>query len=336
VLHLPKRTTQHAIDWLGAMLAVSAIISLLLALQWGGREYAWTSPVIIGLGAAALILAVLFVLQERRHPEPIVPMTLFANKVFRMSAIVGFLIGIAMFGAIVYLPVYLQVARGATPTQAGLQLLPLMAGLLITSVTSGRIISRVGRYRMFPIAGTLTAALGMWLLSGVAVDSPYWRVAIGMLVLGFGLGMVMQVIILAVQNAVSPREIGTATSSATFFRQVGGSFGTAIFGAIMTARLATELASAVPPGITVDPGQLTGSPAIIAALPEVVQDNVREAFVVALSGVFWWAIPVCLAAFVAALFLPEQRLRTAEDMKAAMAQGSPADEAAEIEAKTGL
>jgi predicted MFS family arabinose efflux permease len=299
---------------------VSAIISLLLALQWGGREYAWTSPVIIGLGAAALILAVLFVLQERRHPEPIVPMTLFANKVFRMSAIVGFLIGIAMFGAIVYLPVYLQVARGATPTQAGLQLLPLMAGLLITSVTSGRIISRVGRYRMFPIAGTLTAALGMWLLSGVAVDSPYWRVAIGMLVLGFGLGMVMQVIILAVQNAVSPREIGTATSSATFFRQVGGSFGTAIFGAIMTARLATELASAVPPGITVDPGQLTGSPAII----------------VALSGVFWWAIPVCLAAFVAALFLPEQRLRTAEDMKAAMAQGSPADEAAEIEAKTGL
>jgi hypothetical protein len=148
--------------------------------------------------------------------------------------------------------------------------------------------------------------------------------------------MVMQVIILAVQNAVSPREIGTATSSATFFRQVGGSFGTAIFGAIMTARLATELASAVPPGITVDPGQLTGSPAIIAALPEVVQDNVREAFVVALSGVFWWAIPVCLAAFVAALFLPEQRLRTAEDMKAAMAQGSPADEAAEIEAKTGL
>ena len=336
VLQLPRRTTQHAIDWLGAMLAVSAIISLLLALQWGGREYAWTSPIIVGLGTTALILAVLFVLHERRHPEPIVPMTLFANKVFRMSAIIGFLIGIAMFGAIVYLPVYLQVARGATPTQAGLQLLPLMAGLLITSVASGRVISRIGRYRMFPIAGTLTAALGMWLLSGVAVDSPYWRVAIGMLVLGFGLGMVMQVIILAVQNAVSPREIGVATSSATFFRQVGGSFGTAIFGAIMTARLATELATAVPPGISVDPGQLTGSPAIIAALPQVVQDNVREAFVVALSGVFWWAIPVCLAAFVAALFLPEQRLRTAEDMKAAMAQGTPADEAAEIEATSGI
>jgi EmrB/QacA subfamily drug resistance transporter len=336
VLQLPRRTTQHAIDWLGAMLAVSAIVSLLLVLQWGGSEYAWTSPVIIGLGTASILLVVLFVLQERRHPEPLVPLTLFDNMTFRISAIVGFVIGIAMFGAIVYLPVYLQVARGASPTQAGLQLLPLMAGLLVTSVASGRIISRVGRYRMFPIAGTLTAALGMWLLSGVEVDSPYWRVAIGMLVLGFGLGMVIQVLVLAVQNSVSPREIGVATSSATFFRQIGGSVGTALFGTIMTARLATELATAVPPGISVDPGQLTGSPAIIAALPQVVQDNVREAFVVALTGVFWWAIPICLVAFVASLFLPEQRLRTAEDVEAAMAKGSPADRAAEIEATTGL
>jgi EmrB/QacA subfamily drug resistance transporter len=336
VLQLPRRTTKHSIDWLGAMLAVSAIISLLLVLQWGGGEYAWTSPVIIGLGTAALVLGVLFVLQERRHPEPLVPLTLFDNKTFRISAIVGFIIGIAMFGAIVYLPVYLQIARGSSPTQAGLQLLPLMAGLLITSVTSGRVISRIGRYRMFPIAGTLTAALGMWLLSGVQVDSPYWRVAIGMLVLGFGLGMVIQVLVLAVQNSVSPREIGVATSSATFFRQIGGSVGTALFGTIMTARLASELATAVPPGISVDPGQLTGSPAIIAALPQVVQDNVREAFVVALTGVFWWAIPICLVAFVASLFLPEQKLRTADDVRAAMAQGSPADEAAEIEARSGI
>ncbi len=336
VLQLPRRTKQHAIDWLGAALAVSTIVSLLLVLQWGGREYPWTSPIIIGLGTASLVLGVLFVLQERRHPEPLVPLTLFDNKTFRISAIVGFIIGIAMFGAIVYLPVYLQVARGTSPTQAGLQLLPLMAGLLITSVTSGRIISRVGRYRMFPIAGTLTAAVGMWLLSGVQVDSPYWRVAVGMLVLGFGLGMVIQVLVLAVQNSVSPREIGVATSSATFFRQIGGSVGTAVFGTIMTARLTTELANAVPPGVQVDPGALTGSPAIIAALPQVVQDNVREAFVVALTGVFWFAIPICLVAFVAALFLPEQKLRTAEDVRAAMAPATPTDEAAEIEATSRI
>jgi MFS family permease len=218
------------------------------------------------------------------------------------------------------------------PTQAGLALLPLMLGLLITSIVSGRIISRVGRYRVFPIAGTLTAALGMYLLSGVTVDAPYWRIALGMLVLGLGLGMVMQVLVLAVQNAVSPREIGTATSSATFFRQMGGSFGTAIFGAIMTSRLATALVEAVPPGTTIDPSKLTGSPAFISSLPEPLQSNVREAFVTALTGVFVWAIPVCLVAFVFALFLPEQKLRTREDMvKEMQAAQSPSDAAAETE-----
>lgn len=332
VLHLPRTRSEHRIDYLGAALAVATVITLLLALEWGGRNYPWGSPTIIGLLVAAAVLGTLFVLQEKRHPEPIVPMTLFSNPVFRIAAVIGFIIGIAMFGGIVYLPVYLQVARGLEPTQAGLALLPLMLGLLVTSILSGRVISRVGRYRMFPIAGTLTAALGMYLLSGIAVDSPYWRIALGMLVLGFGLGMVMQVLVLAVQNAVSPREIGTATSSATFFRQMGGSFGTAVFGAIMTSRLATALLDAVPPGFDVDPSKLTGSPAFINALPEPVKSNVREAFVSSLTGVFAWAIPVCLVAFVFALFLPEQKLRTREDMvKEMQARQTPADAAAEVE-----
>jgi MFS family permease len=235
-----------------------------------------------------------------------------------------------MFGAIVYLPVYLQVARGMQPTQAGLALLPLMLGLLVSSVVSGRVISRVGRYRMFPITGTFTAAVGMLLLSGVTAESPYWRIAIGMLVLGLGLGMVMQVLVLAVQNAVPPRDIGTATSSATFFRQMGGSFGTAIFGAIMTSRLTAALLDVVPPGMTVDPASLTGSPAVISALPEPLQSNVRDAFVTALTGVFVWAIPVCLIAFAFALFLPEQKLRTREDVMKE-ARTTPAGAAAEIE-----
>lgn len=335
VLQLPVRRSEHSIDFLGAALVVGAVISLLLALQWGGREYPWGSPTIVGLFLAALVMGVLFVWQERRHPEPIVPMSLFSNPVFRIAAVIGFLIGVAMFGAIVYLPVYLQVARGTAPTQAGLQLLPLMLGLLVTSIASGRIITRIGRYRMFPIAGTLTAALGMYLLSSVALDSPYWQIALGMLVLGLGLGMVMQVLVLAVQNAVSPREIGTATSSATFFRQMGGSFGTAIFGALMTARLTTELVGAVPPGVDIDPSKLTGSPAFIAALPDEVRIAVQDAFVVALSGVFRWAIPVCLVAFVFALFLPEQKLRTREDMVRAMqSDQTPADAAAEVETRS--
>jgi EmrB/QacA subfamily drug resistance transporter len=333
VLHLPRTRSEHKIDYLGAALAVGTVITLLLALEWGGRNYPWGSPTIIGLLVTAAVLGSLFVWQEKRHPEPIVPMSLFSNPVFRVAAVIGFIIGIAMFGAIVYLPVYLQVARGMEPTQAGLALLPLMLGLLITSVVSGRVISRIGRYRMFPIAGTITAALGMYLLSGVTVDAPYWRIALGMLVLGLGLGMVMQVLVLAVQNAVPPREIGTATSSATFFRQMGGSFGTAIFGAIMTSRLAAALLDAVPAGTTIDPASLTGSPAFIASLPEPLQSNVREAFVTALTGVFFWAIPVCLVAFVFALFLPEQKLRTREDMvKEMQAAQTPADAAAEAEA----
>jgi EmrB/QacA subfamily drug resistance transporter len=332
VLHIPPQRSEHSLDWMGAALAVATVVTLLLCLEWAGRTYAWGSPVIIGMGLASIVFGTLFVLQERRHPEPIVPMSLFANPVFRISAVVGFIIGIAMFGAIVYLPVYLQVARGVSPTKAGLQLLPLMLGLLITSVVSGRVISRVGRYRAFPIAGTFLAAVGMFLLSKLAIDTPYWYIALGMLVLGAGIGMVMQVLILAVQNAVSPREIGTATSSSTFFRQVGGSFGVAVFGAIMSSSLATQLAAAIPPGVTVDPSKLTGSPAVIASLPEPIQTAVREAFVVALTSVYVWAIPVCLLAFVFALFLPEQKLRTREEMMVAMrAEQSASDAAAEIE-----
>jgi len=332
VLHIPAQRSEHSIDWLGASLAIATVVALLLVLEWGGRTYPWGSPTMVGMGAGAIALGTLFVLQERRHPEPIVPMSLFANPVFRVSAIVGFIIGIAMFGAIVYLPVYLQVARGVAPTQAGLMLLPLMLGLLITSVVSGRIISRVGRYRTFPIAGTLLSAIGMWMLTRLAIDTPYWYLSFGMLVLGAGIGMVMQVLILAVQNAVSPREIGTATSSSMFFRQVGGSFGVAVFGAIMTSSLASQLASAIPAGMRVDASKLTGSPAVIAALPEAVRTAVREAFVVALSSVYGWAVPVCLLAFVLSLFLPEQKLRNREDMaQDIQSDQTPSDAAAEIE-----
>jgi EmrB/QacA subfamily drug resistance transporter len=318
-LHLPRVRTPHRIDWFGAALLVAGVVALLLVTQWGGREYDWTSPLIIGLTLVGTVALAVFVWWERRAPEPIVPMTLFSNPIFSVSAVVGFLMGFAMFGAIVFLPVYLQVVRGSAPTQAGLELLPLMAGLLIMSVTSGRVISRIGRYRMFPIAGTLVAALGMYLLAQLQADSPYWQVALAMLVLGLGLGQVIQVLVLAVQNSSDPRQMGAATSGITFFRQMGGSFGTAAFGAVLAATLSTRLTEYVPAGAAegIDPGALTGSPEVIAALPPEVRVAVETAFVDSLSQVFLFAIPICLAAFVFALFLKEVPLRTGDQMMAA-------------------
>ena len=332
-LHLPRVRRNHTIDYLGATLLVGAIVTLLLITQWGGRQYDWGSPQIMTMMVLCLALFAAFVFQELRAVEPIVPMTLFKNEVFRVAAAVGFFIGIAMFGGIVFLPIYLQVARGTSPTLAGLQLLPLMLGLLIASVTSGRLISKIGRYKPFPIIGTALAAIGMGLLSQLKVDSPYWYIALGMFVLGLGLGNVIQVVVLAVQNSSPPREMGVSTSSITFFRQIGGSFGVAFFGAILTSVLVSELATAIPPQFAgkVNADSLTGSPAMIASLPAVVRDSVRESFVVAIDTVFLAAIPVCLTAFVISWFLKEVKLRTATDVDAvaakAAAQAAPAEEA---------
>ncbi len=321
-LNLPLTRRDHTIDYLGASLLVAAVVTLLMITQWGGREYAWGSPEILGMIAACLILFALFVWQEFRAVEPIVPMTLFKNEVFRVAAAVGFVTGVAMFGGIVYMPIYLQVARGTSPTLAGLQLLPLMIGLLIASVTSGRIISRIGRYKPFPIIGTGLAALGMLLLSQLKIDSPYWYIALGTFVLGLGLGNVIQVVVLAVQNSSSPREMGVATSSITFFRQIGGSFGVAVFGAILTSSLASQLASAIPPELAgkINADSLTGSPATIKALPAPVREAVQNGFVSAIDTVFLVAVPVCVAAFVISWFLKEVKLRTADDVQAAMTQ----------------
>ena len=326
-LHLPHTRREHSIDYAGAILLVVGVVSILLVTQWGGRQYDWTSPLILGLATLAVVMLFAFVWWELRAPEPILPMSLFQNPIFRVGSAVGFVIGFAMFGAIVFLPVYLQIARGVSPTLAGLQLLPLMLGLLVTSITSGRLISRLGRYRIFPIMGTATAALGMWLLSGLGAESPYWQVALGMLVLGMGLGGVIQVLVLAVQNSSDLSQMGVATSSITFFRQMGGSFGTAAFGAILATSLSSRLADYVPADVAngLDPAALTGSPAVIASLPPDVRAGVTTAFVESLSQVFLFAVPVCLVAFGLSLFLKEIRLRTREDILAAPPKaGTPA------------
>ncbi len=319
VLQLPSQHERKPIDWLGAALLVAGVVMLLLVTVWGGHQYEWLSPQIVGLSLGGVLALVLFVVQELRVPEPIVSMELFRSKVFRLTSAVGFIAGFAMFGAIVYLSLYLQVVRGASPTAAGLQLVPLMIGQLSTSIISGRLITRTGKYKIYPIIGTALASVGLFMLSRLGSDAPYLEVALGMLVLGAGLGNVMQVLILAVQNTVDPKQMGAATSASTFFRSIGGSFGTAAFGAIWTARLSVELAASLPPSSNVAIDNASASMANIRALPPQLQATVIEAFARAMDTTFLVAVPLMLIAFVIALFLPEVYLRKTQDVEHVLA-----------------
>ncbi len=311
VLQVPKHKVNHTVDYLGAVLLVSGVSLLLLVVEWGGTRYDWTSGVIIAMSVATIVLLTAFVLRQLRVPEPIVPMGLFKNQVFGVTSIIGFIVGLAMFGAIVYMPLFLQVVRGATPTAAGLQLIPMMVGLLTASIVSGRLISRIGRYKPFPIIGTALAAVGMFLLSTIQVDTPYAQIALYLLILGLGIGNVMQVLVIAVQNSVNPRDVGVATSGSTFFRSVGGTIGVAVFGAIMTRQLTAELTSHLPAGVgsSANISQITNAMSQIAALPETIKPIVLEAFTTALDSVFLAAVPCLIAGFVFALLLKDVRLR---------------------------
>jgi EmrB/QacA subfamily drug resistance transporter len=315
VLQVPKRRINHVIDYLGAVLLVAGISVLLLIFEWGGSRYDWNSPAIIGMGAITLGLLTAFVLRELRVSEPIVPMGLFKNPVFRVSSVIGFIVGLAMFGAIVFMPLFLQLVQGSSPTEAGLQLLPMMAGLLIASVISGRLISLLGRYKIFPIIGTALASIGMYLLSTIQVDTPYWQLALYLFILGLGIGNVMQVLIIAVQNSVNPRDVGVATSGSTFFRSVGGTIGTALFGAVMTSRLTQELLAHLPAGAATGTGiaDMTSAMSKISTLPPTVKPVVLEAFTNALSSVFLTAVPILVVGFVFALLLKDEHLRSDKD-----------------------
>ncbi len=330
--HLHHVRRDHQIDYFGAVLLVGAVCSLLLALVRGG-DLGWGSPFILTLLASAAVLTAVFLWWESRVAEPILPLDLFRIPTVRVGGGVGFLVGFAMFGAIVYLPVYLQIVRGVSPTQSGLMLLPLMLGLLTASIISGRIITRIGRYRMFPILGTALVVVAVALLSSLSTTTPYWEMAGFLLILGVGLGCTMQVVVLAVQNAVDPSQMGVATSTATFLRSMGGTFGTAIFGTVLISSLTTQLAIRIPPEAMagIDPRSLTGSPQVILALPDALRIPVVESFVHALDVVFLTAVPVAVAAFVLSLFLKEVRLRGRNDAPAMAAPGLGEELAEETE-----
>lgn len=281
---LPASVTRrsHSIDWLGTALMASGVTCLILFLSLGGSSQAWDSPQSIALAVGGVVLTVLFILAERRAAEPILPLKLFSNRVFAVASAIGFVVGFGLFGAVTFLPLFLQIVNGASATASGLELVPLMVGVLTTSIASGQVIARTGRYKPFPIAGTAIAACGFALLATMDPSTTTVQRSFYMLVLGLGLGMTMQVLVLAVQNAVDYRDLGVATSGATFFRSIGGSFGVAIFGAIFSNRLADEL-----------PGAASRA----------------DAYADALTTVFLVAVPVVLVAFALTWLLREVPLR---------------------------
>jgi EmrB/QacA subfamily drug resistance transporter len=311
-LHVGQRHVQHSVDYLGSALMVAGVTSLLLVTTWGGREYAWTSPTIVGLASAGVLLLGAFVVQERRASEPLLAPRLFRQPIFTTSSGVSFVVGLAMFGAIAFMPLYMQIVHGASATASGLRMLPMMAGLLVASISSGQVISRTGRYRIFPIAGTALLVFGLVLLATLSAKSGPLSVSLALLVTGAGVGLVMQVMVLAAQNAVEFRDLGAATAGVSFFRSMGGSFGVAIFGAILNSRLAYHLPREVPSSALgdIDPSALTSSPEVIHALPPDVLAGVLNAFAASLQSVFLVAVPIALVAFALTLRLREIPLRS--------------------------
>jgi EmrB/QacA subfamily drug resistance transporter len=313
VLQHSTERRSHRIDYEGAAaLAVGAGL-ITLALTWGGTQYPWGSTEVIACFVVGFVAVVAFVFIERRAVEPLIPLRLFRGSIFNTTSLMAFLVGMAMFGALVYLPLFFQVVHQVTPTQSGLWLLPLMAGLLAASIVSGRAISKLGRYRAFPIAGAVLIAVGMWLLSRIGVPTAYLFIAGGMVVLGIGLGLVMPVLVLAVQNAVDARDMGAATSASTFFRSVGGVFGVAIFGSIFANRLGYWLPRDLPASAhltTKAAGALLHEPpAQLEKLPPAIHTGLIDAFSSSLHTVFLWAVPFGIAAFLVSLLVREVPLR---------------------------
>ncbi|WP_328897326.1 MFS transporter [Streptomyces sp. NBC_00236] len=307
VLKLPKPTVRPRLDILGAALLAAASTCLVLLTSWGGTEYAWGSRTILGLAAGAAGTTLLFLAVEHRAPEPIIPLRLFRDSIFNVTALVGAVVGVALFGAASYLPTFLQMVDGATATESGLLMLPMMGGIVGASVVSGQLISRTGRYRVYPIAGSAVSAVGMWLLSRLETDTPRLEYSIAQAVLGLGIGLIMPVLVLAVQNSVRPADLGTATSANNYFRQIGGSVGAAVFGTLFAGRLADALAVRLPSGAGLpDPESIT--PQLVHAMEPALRDAYIQAYADAMPRIFLYLVPVLVLGLFFAFFLKEKPL----------------------------
>jgi EmrB/QacA subfamily drug resistance transporter len=316
VLHKASIQERHQIDYLGTALLAGSAVCLVLLTTWGGTQYGWGSATIILLAVAAVVLAVGWVMAERVAAEPVLPLHLFKSTTFTLCSLMSFIIGFAMFGALTYIPVFLQVVHGITPTMSGVHMLPMVLGMLVTSILSGQLITKTGHYKIFPVIGTIVTPIGLYLCSRMNENSSTWQMSLYFLVLGLGLGLVMQVLVIAVQNAIGYEDLGAATSGVTFFRSIGGSFGVALFGSIFSNQLSNNLADALrgktlPPGF--DAGTIAENAAALKKLSPSLQASILHAYSESIQTVFRWAVPVAAVAFLVSLFLREVPLRkTAE------------------------
>ena len=312
VLPATSARRHHQIDYLGATLLAGFATCVVLATSWGGTTYPWGSAVVIGLFAGSVLLLAGWWLSARYAAEPVLPLRLFRNSVFSVSAGISLAAGFALFGTVSFLPLFLQVVHGVSPTVSGVYLLPQVVGLLLTSVGSGQLIARTGRYKIYPIIGTGLLVVALFLLSRLDEHTSTAVTSVYFFVLGTSLGLILQVLVIAVQNSVDFADLGAATSGATFFRSIGGSFGVSVFGAVFSNRLAVELASALH-GVTVPAGfklaSAEANPALLKRLPGAIRTDVQHAYSLALHPVFLYALPVALVAFVLSWFLREVPLR---------------------------
>ncbi|MFJ7175317.1 MFS transporter [Streptomyces massasporeus] len=306
-LKLPKPAVRARLDVLGALLLTVASTCLVLLTSWGGTEYAWDSRMILGLAAGAAAATVLFLVVEHFAVEPLIPLRLFRDSVFNVTGLVGLVIGVGLFGAASYLPTYLQMVDGVSATESGLLMLPMMAGIVCASITAGRLISHTGRYKAFPILGGALSVTGMWLLSRLEAGTPRLHYSIWTAVLGVGIGTVMPVLILAVQNSVRPADLSTATSASNYFRQIGGSVGAAVFGTLFADRLADALADRLPARAGL-PDLQSLTPQLVHTLPPALRDAYIRAYADAMPRIFLYLVPVLVLGLVTALFLKEKPL----------------------------
>ncbi|MDO8393256.1 MAG: MDR family MFS transporter [Dietzia sp.] len=327
-LKLPTRGTGRSTDWPGTVLMVTATTALILVCSWAGNRYTWTDPVILGLAALFLICAAAFVLVELRSPHPLIPMTLFAERNFALSTAAGLIIGVAMFGTITYLPTYIQMVHGLGPTDAGLMMTPMMAGMMGTSIVVGNIVSRTGRYKWYPVVGTVIMSVGLWLISSLEAADTLLHLGAVLFVFGFGLGLCMQLLVLIVQNSFPVSMVGTATASNNFFRQIGGTLGSAIVGSLFVSRLADLMGDRIPAaasamgpeGAEVAASFAEGSgaansmsPEILAGLPGPLHDAIVGSYNDALVPIFLVVVPLLLIATVLLLFIREDPLKETVD-----------------------
>jgi EmrB/QacA subfamily drug resistance transporter len=321
-LHLPRKRLEHKIDYLGAAVIAIGSTAIVLMTSWGGSQYRWGSWEILMLAAITAVSLVAFFVVEARAAEPMLPLHVFKNRNFSVASTMSFLLGMAMLGTLTFLPLYQQTVQHASPTTSGLMLIPLMLGSTVTSLISGQVTSRTGRYKILPIVGGVIMTVGIFMLTHLGVHTTRLTSATCFVVLGIGMGFLMQITSLIVQNSVPQKDMGVASSSRAFFQSIGGSLGVALFGSIFFRRFADAM-TALLPGKHVAGGSQNLDPATINSLPGIVKDAAFQAISHAIDGVFWWTIPATAAVFVLALFVKEIPLRSRIEPTAEPAQAAP-------------